>query len=144
MLFVGVFAYGQNSTTVDKELGYTTSWYKFTEDITTDDNINAMDSVWTYVVFKNSYKPVKYDIYVDVDSISGTAESVNFILESKKWLDDASWTAIDTVVWSTGVDTVFTYTTSTATQNQYFRFRAQGADNTFVARIMKLFFKFWE
>jgi len=144
MLFVGVYAYGQNSATADKVLGYDVSWYKFDETMTTDDNINATDSVWTYTIYKNSYLPVKYDVRVSMDSISGAPETVVITLQAKKWLEDASWTTLNTATWTNGSDTIIAFKEDTlARQYQYFKLNVAGANNTFVAKIKQFFTKFW-
>lgn len=145
LLSICTFAFGQRSSTVDKELSYTTSWMAFTGTNNTTHAINAKDSTWTYTILKNSYKPVKYDIYMSLDSISGTKDSVTVIFQAKKWIDDASWVGLDTATWVAGGDTIINFNqTTTAQQYQYFRMYVAGSDNTFIARIAKFFIKFWE
>lgn len=136
-------SYGQEAGTYDKKLDYTVSWAKY--DGTTADVITTTDTLWSYTYFKNSYKPLKYDVYLNLDKTGGTTNVVNVYFKAKKWSEQVAWDTLKTVSWSGSADTVIVMTeSSTSKQYQYFQVDIVGADNTLLASIKELFAKFWE
>jgi hypothetical protein len=133
----------QESSTYDKTLGYSETYLEFTGSST--DVLKVGDSTWCYTVWKKSVRPLKYDVYMDLDSTGGTKNMMTITLLGKKWLDQAAWTTLKTQRYTLGRDTTFTFTeSSTAGQYQFYKVNVVGDNDTFLMSIKKLFMKFWE
>lgn len=106
-LLVPLFLMAQEASTYDQEIDYEQSWRTYT---TTSNATTATDSIWYYTFLKESHSnSVFYQIKIDLDSVSGTAVPVPVVLQTKLW-DSDTFTAIDTVTWGAGSDTVITFT----------------------------------
>ena len=133
----------QESTTYDDHLGYSATYAKFTGGTT--DVLKVADSIWSYTIWKDAVRPLKYDTFLELDSTGGTKNNVTVTLLGKKWLDQAAWTTLKTATWVNGHDTTIVFTeSSTAGQYQYYKLNIQGANDTFLVSIKKFFAKFWE
>lgn len=137
----------QESATYDSYLNY--SQYKNdwpgVGKVNTVNTLTTTDTTWTFTVFKDASKPLKYDAFLRLDSIGGTKNNVTIKLQAKKFIDSPTWTDLKTVYWTSGTDTTKTITESTtAGQYSVYRLWAQGADNTFIARFLYYAIKFWE
>lgn len=132
----------QESASEDGYLGYDETWW---EDFNFGNVTSATDSIWYYTVRKESKSPLKFDIKLTFDSISGTKDTVNVYLQKKKFLSD-SFSNLDTVKWTTGNDTslYFSVTTDTAYQDRWFRVYTICDTNSFIYQVDELSFKFWE
>ena len=140
---ISLVTFGQETGTYDKKLDYTVSWSRNVGSST--DLLTTTDSLWSYTYFKNSYKPLKYDVYLSLDKTGGTANVVHVYLKAKKWNEDAAWTTLKTVNWTGTADTVIVLTeSSTAGQYQYYKIDMVGANNTILVSILDWFIKFWE
>jgi len=152
--------FSQNAT-VDQTLDYdqTYVWY----DGVATDVITTTDTTWTYTVRKKT-DALNY-CFVDmlIDSTGGTANSIKIYLQNKKF-PDTDFTTITTVTWdgtnviATGKIVNFapsaeyatfnsdsTITTTVSDQNnagEYWRVYVEGQDNTILASIRRLNFKF--
>lgn len=140
---ISLVTFGQETGTYDKKLDYTVSWSRNVGSST--DILTTTDSLWSYTYFKNSYKPLKYDVYLSLDKTGGTTNVVHVYLKAKKWNEEADWTTLKTVNWTGTADTVIVLTeSSTAGQYQYYKIDMVGADNTILVSILDWFIKFWE
>lgn len=131
----------QESATYDYPLGYndTHMTYTSTANVTT-----ATDSTWYYTVWKEAKSPLKYDMKVVLDSVSGTKQVVPIILKGKAFLSD-SWTTITTVNWVLGHDTTIRFSeTSTAKQYRYWQIYIRSARKAFIFKVTELSQKYWE
>ena len=143
LLFCVLFVSAQNSTTYDDHLGYSATYAKYTGGST--DKLLVGDSTWSYTVWKDAVRPLRYDTYLYLDSTGGTSNHVTVTLLGKKWLDQASWTTLKTATWTGGHDTTIVLTESTTSgQYQYYKLNILGANDTFLASITKFYIKFWE
>jgi hypothetical protein len=141
ILFIN--GYGQEQSPQDKTLGYDLTWFTYTAPTTTYAT-TATDSNWYYTVLNESKGPVKYNFKITLDSISGTKQVTPVVLKAKIWPSD-SWTAIDTITWSTGVDTTILFTqTTTAQYYRYWRVDITTALKAFIIQVDELSAKFWE
>lgn len=140
---ISLVTFGQEAGTYDKKLDYTVSWSRNVGSST--DILTTTDSLWSYTYFKNSYKPLKYDVYLSLDKTGGTKNVVHVYLKAKKWNEEAAWTTLKTVNWTGTADTVIILTeSSTAGQYQYYKIDMVGANNTMLVSILDWFIKFWE
>jgi uncharacterized protein YdeI (BOF family) len=134
--------YSQEAATQDYSMGYNETWFEFTS---TSNATTATDSLWYYTVKKEAMRPLKYDMYIHLDSVGGTNKRTVVTIEAKNHLDQASWTSIATKAWTTGKDTAINLTeSSTAKQYRYWRFRVKSDNKGFIFKIDKLFCKYWE
>lgn len=134
-----------NSLAVDYTLTYDQYRYDYTTTSATANSFTTTDSLWSFTFHKQSAKPLKFDVFVVLDSVGGTSNQVNVKVQGKKALDQTSWTDLKTLYWTSGVDTTKLLTeASTAQQYPYFRVYLEGQDNTFIAKVTKLIVKFWE
>ena len=128
----------------DATISYGQSGYVYSQKVPVN-SLTVADSTWTYTVYNASKAPVKFDFFLNCDSVGGTKNNVKIIVQGKKFLQQPSWTDLKTTWWTTGKDTTKTITESTtAQQYMYFRLFIQGVDNTFLARFPLLAIKFWE
>jgi hypothetical protein len=135
-------AYSQESATQDYSMGYNDTWVTYTN--TTTNVTTATDSIWYYTVLKESKMPLKYDIKVKVDSVSGTIRRTTITLKAKKWLSD-DWTTITIVPWTTGRDTTKTFTEiTTARQYRYWQIYIKSDLKAFIFKVPELSMKFYE
>jgi hypothetical protein len=138
-----LMSFGQAVGTYDKKMDYTVSWSQYVG--TSTDVLTVADSTWSYTIFKNSYKPLKYDVYLKLDRTGGTNNVVHVYLKAKKWDEQAAWTTLKTVNWTGASDTVIVLTeSSTAGQYKYYKLDMVGANNTLLASILDYFIIFWE
>ena len=133
----------QENAEADRYIDYSESWMTYT-----GDGINATtssDSVWYYTILKESHQPLKYDIKVVLDSISGTFDSLSVYLQKKKFSSD-DFANFDTVRWNLGSDTTvrFTVTQDTSYMDRYWRIEAVSDTSGFIFQVDELSIKFWE
>ena len=132
-------SFAQNNI-VDRKLSYDQTSIVYTG-LSTD--IIFTDSTWTYTVHKlNDARQYPY-IYLDIDSISGTAAAVSIKLQSKVFPSQA-YTTLSTVTWAATGDTAFVFDVSSANKSEYWRVDITGSTSTFKAEIQELGFKFVE
>ena len=140
LLCVGLMANAQESTDYDFKLDYDGTWWTWPKHNTSVSVIPYVgtdtDSTWYYTVLKESQDSVVYSVKVRTDSISGTAAIVSFYLQEKQLYSD-TYSNIDTVTWSTGVDTTFYFTQSSPTRNRYVRTLAIGSADGFLWKILE-------
>lgn len=88
---------------------------------TSEDSVDAVDSLYTIDITLNQTYPVMYDIRHKLTKVSGTP-TTNVILQSKMFESD-SWSTVSTVAWSgTTADTTIRFTElSTAKYVRFFR-----------------------
>lgn len=124
----------QNQT-VDKQMKYADTYLNYTG--VASDTIGT-DSTWTYTVRKKTDARLFPYMYMEIDSISGTAADV-YIIRQGKVTPSESYTNIDTVTWTvTTSDTTLKFDDSTARKFQYTRYLVKGSASTFKAEIQKL------
>ena len=105
----------------DKQKSLNINQYYYEYSLGASDTVSNNDTLWYAQLFLNKTEPIKYDIQVKVDSLSGTP-TTDISLQGKVFESD-SWTNITTVSWAgTTSDTTFTYTeNSTAKYYRYLR-----------------------
>lgn len=133
----------QESADADRYIDYSESWMTYS-----GDGINATtasDSTWFYTVLKESHLPLKYDVKMELDSISGTFDSLSVYLQKKKFYSD-NFANLDTIRWNLGQDTVvrFTVTQDTSYMDRYWRVKAVSDTSGFIFQVDELSIKFWE
>lgn len=103
---------------------------------------------WTNTVYVG-YRgdPLKYKIYLDVDSIAGTSNVADehlFILQAKNSYDEA-WTALDTVSYAGTADTTFSFTqTTTAQYYKWWRIKGKTEDDGFQSEVQVVNWGFYK
>jgi hypothetical protein len=106
------------------------------------DTISNNDTTYYVDVIANKAEPLKYDILVDIDTVSGT-NTVAIVLKGKVMASD-SWTDITTVNWAGTADTVFTFSEhSTAKYYRYWRVYFDATTTAQKSQITDVQFKFW-
>ena len=132
----------QENAIEDAYLDYNETWW---QDFNFGNVTSATDSIWYYTVHKESLSPLKYDVKLIMDSISGTSDAVNVYLQKKKFLSD-DFANLDTVSWNLGSDTTiyFTVTTDTSYMDRWFRIYTICDTSGFIYQVDELSFKFWE
>jgi hypothetical protein len=144
MLLFCAAAFSQESSKYDYKIPYAETSVTWPAVSQTTNATTATDSVWFYTIYKESSMPVKYDFKVSCDSVGGTYKRVPIVLKAKKFLSD-DWTTVTTVAWTTGKDTVKTFTQSTtAQQYQYWQIYIKSDSKGFIFKIPELSAKFWE
>lgn len=122
-----------------KEFSDTQMYFKFP--VTSIDSISLNDSIWYAQVFVNKPSPVKTDVKITIDELSGLG-GCTASLQGKKFEGDA-WSNITTVTYhSVGSDTTFTISDGTARLYRYFRMVLDKA-GTGKSEVDLLEFKFW-
>lgn len=106
------------------------------------DTLHTGDSIWTYQIWLPHHgDPLKYKIYMDVDSTGGTSAIANrylFILQAKN-SEDETYTALDTVTYQGTADTTFSFTeTTTAQFYKKWRMYVKGTSDELKIEIQKL------
>lgn len=161
--FIAMVSYSQNSATFDKYLDFDDTGFLFTGAST--DVLTTTDSTWTYTILKKFRSDIKCVVKMLVDSTGGTANNVDIVLKNKHFAND-TYATVSTVTWdgandaSDGERISFTpslesytfnadsTTTITATDQyymgEYWQVSLTGADNTLLAAIRWLNFKFIE
>lgn len=93
------------------------------------DSIYSADSVYQVQVNLNKPEPVKYDIFVSLDSISGS-DSVYVRLKGKRFAEE-SYTQLDSVAWyQSSTDTNFVFSEqSTAKYYRILLIDFEGGEN---------------
>jgi hypothetical protein len=136
-----LMASAQKSTTTDLNLGYDQTWYTYTS---TANATTATDSTWYWTTIKESVIPVKYDIKISLDSVSGTKQVTPVVLKAKKFISD-SWTTITTINWTNGHDTTVLFNqNSTAQYYRYWQVYIKSNRKAFIFKVTELSQKFWE
>lgn len=136
-----LMASAQKSATTDLILGYDQTWYTYTSSANAT---TATDSTWYWTTMKESKSPVKYDMKIYIDSVSGTKQVTPVVLKAKKFITD-SWTTITTVNWTNGHDTTILFTeTSTARQYRFWQVYMKSNRKAFIFKVTELSQKFWE
>lgn len=108
------------------------------------DTTGVLDSTQYKIVLIETLDKVICDVYVDVDSVSGTGSVANghyFILQGKQFPDDP-YTAIDTVTYAGTVDTTFTLTSTSAAKYVFWKVLEKGKTDSFGTELKKLYFQF--
>lgn len=134
--------YSQEASDYDYKIGYSGTWLTYSMPTGTNAT-TATDSTWFYTVLKETDMPLRYDIKLICDSVSGTHKTVPIVLKGKKFLSD-SWTTLQTVYWVTGVDTVKTFTQATPGQYRYYQVYTRSNNKGFVFRFPELSFMFYK
>lgn len=101
-------AQSQEASGFDVKLTYDETWKSY-KPIVVPNATTATDSVWYYTFLKESKGPLLYDIKLVLDSVGGAAKVTTIILQTKTWESD-SYTNLTTKTWTTGKDTVITFT----------------------------------
>jgi hypothetical protein len=141
VLFIN--GYSQEKSPQDKALDYDASWFTYTAHATTYAT-TATDSNWYFTTLKESHGPVKYDVKLSLDSISGTQSAVAIVIKGKKFASD-DFTPIDTITWALGSDTTIVFTqNTTALFYRYFVIDITTALKGFIIQVDELSEKFWE
>jgi len=112
---------------------------------TAADTTGTADSTLTKTIFVNTNVETICDLYMDVDSLGGTAGIANahyFILQYKEFPDEA-YTALDTITYAGTVDTTFRITSTTAVKARYWRILEKGITDELKLKTTKWYFKFW-
>lgn len=139
IMILGVaVGYSQNQT-VDKVVGYDDTYVLY--DGIASDTIGIADSTWTYTVRKKNDTRLRPYVYLDIDSVSGTPNVVNCILQGKTTPDE-SYTDITTVAWTNGNDTTIAYDVTAVKPYEYWRVSIEGQADEFKAEVQVLNFKF--
>ena len=108
------------------------------------DTIGTGDSILTKTILLNTDAPLKYEFYVDADTVTGLADSCIFYLETKKHTDD-TYTIQDSVKWYGSTDTTFSVSeTSTGVPARYWRLRQKGYSDSFKSELKKWNIMLWE
>jgi hypothetical protein len=143
MMLFSAASFAQKSSTYDKAMSYTDTWFTYTMPTGTNATTTT-DSTWTYTVWKESDQGVKYDFKLKLDSIGGTKQRTPVVLKAKKNLSD-SWTTVTTVIWLNGNDTTVLFTqTSTAQYYRYWQIGLVTARKNFIYRVTELTEKYWK
>jgi hypothetical protein len=134
----------QEKTTYDNAMGYGDYRHEWKNESAVN-TFKVGDSTWTYTIFKNTAKPLKYDLFMKLDSTGGTSNVITFKLQGKKFIDSPTWTDLKTFYWTSGKDTTKTISEATTAQAyQLYKLSATGANDTFLAKILLYAIKFWE
>jgi hypothetical protein len=113
---------------LDQTLSYENSWLRFIGNNTTTE---ADDSIITYTVEKRTLKALKPYNIISLDSVSGTAAPVTVNLYSR--VDTAeNYTLRESIVWSTGADTSWSFQSDSSHQSQYWQLETVGSDDAFI------------
>lgn len=133
---LGLCGFSQENANYDYKMGYESTWATYSAPATTYAT-SATDSIWYYTVLKEADANVKTYIKVSADSISGADQVVDFYYQTKTWYSD-DFANVDTVTWSLGADTTFTFTNATASQARYHRVYAKSRLKGFIFQIDEL------
>lgn len=131
-MVLGLFAltsFAQDET-VDRSLSYDDTWFLYTGQAS--DSIQDGDSIFTYTIEKRTDSKTFAYFYIECDSVGGTASAVTYYLQNKVFQDEA-FSNLDTVVWTAGADTSFTFEVTTSDIADYWRIYRIGADDEFNA-----------
>ena len=130
-----------NAQDQSKTLKSTAYYYEFP--FTSSDYVEASDTYYVQVTSRK-VEPLKYDIKVGMDSISGDPQ-VAVSIQGKVFTGD-SWTNISTTTWmGTSSDTSFILTeTSTAKYYRYWRVYFVATGTTQKATITKVDWRFYD
>jgi hypothetical protein len=133
----------QQSGTFDTKIKYAESYSLLTGPSAAI--LTTGDSSYTYTFYKESLKPLKYDVYVSLDSTGGTYDTTTVITWKAKKFSENSWSTLKTVTWYNGSDTTFTMTeSSTAQQYNYYQLSVAGNSDSPIVKLLLLYVKFWE
>jgi len=140
LMLLGLFSlvtYSQNET-INASLGYQATYNLYTG--ITSDTIGKTDSTWSYVINKLTDEKLFAYAYIELDSLSGTADTVFFIWQYKMF-DDEAFTNSDTTIYA-GASESLTVVTTIATKADYWRLYVLGTDDDFKVGIDKFNSKF--
>jgi len=115
---------------------------------TIGDNMDNNTANWTNTVYVGwRGDPLKYKIYMDVDSTDGTSSAADehlFILQAKS-SNDETYTALDTVSYAGTADTTFTFTQVTTAQfYKWWRVLGKTEDDGFDSEIKVVNWAFYK
>lgn len=117
LLLIAVLGIAISSIGQDKNVSFGDATWMYEFPFTTADSVSQFDTLYYVQFTTNKPSPVKYDIQVGIDKLSGTPVTA-ISLQGKKWAGDA-WTNITTVSYGGTADTTINFTqVSTA---QYYR-----------------------
>ena len=140
VMLLGAFSVNEMMTEpINASLSYSES-YKLYSGVTSD-TIGVGDSIWEFKIRKKSQYELTPYVYLDIDSVGGTSNSVTITLESKVF-EQESYVIRETVTWKLGGDTALTLVSDTAHISEYWKVKMIGADDTFKAKILRLNAKF--
>lgn len=134
VLYFGAIA--QNGT-VDRVMKTNDILYKYVGEA--DDTVGIADSVWTYTVAKVPVSKSYCNIFMDVDTVTGTSDTIYFYLQYKP-SPDGDYINTDTVTYYQTADTTFNFANSTSVQGYYWRLRMVGNKDEAKAEVQKLNF----
>lgn len=143
VLAVFLTANAQEDPDYDYKVNYDATWTTYNMPTGTNATTSS-DSIWYFTVLKESKAPVKYDFKISLDSVGGTYKTVPIILQGKKFKSDA-FTNVTTLYWTTGRDTVKTFTqNSTGQYYRYWRVYIKSNNKGFIFRVPELSVAFKE
>jgi len=142
VLLVGIFAIftsvAQNDASYDAAVGYNETYWYFDD---ASNGLTAGDSTYTYTVRSFSLGEQKLGLFINADSVGGTANAVTVEMLSKTCLE-ADYIPRETLTWTSGADTTFYFESDSTHLSEYWQLKFTGADDTFIARFKELRFKF--
>ena len=112
------------------------------------DTLFTGDSIWYFEIWTPKHgDPLKYKIYMDIDSTGGTSSSANkyYIVLQAKNSEDETYSGLDSVAYIGTVDTTFSITeTSTAQLYKKWRIYIYGLSDELKIEIQKLNWAFYK
>lgn len=128
LIFSMTFLCNAQNATIDFDLSYGNSYAEFTG--TAADTFGIADSTYTFTVQKRTLGNLQPYVYLNLDSVGGTSNSVVITLSSKVF-EEESYTLRESITWTTGADTAFSFESDTAHHSQIWQLGLTGQDNTF-------------
>lgn len=108
---------------------------------TAADSIGKTDSTFTYVFKVNQpHKTTPY-IFVDLDSLRGTADTLYVIYQSKAF-DTQKFVTLDTSIWVNSSSADAVYNPGSAVLQEYFRVFVKGQTDEYAVTINGIYCKF--
>ena len=126
-------------TTVQKSLGTRDTDTEYIYNGVATDSIGVGDSTVTVTIFKQTASKMNCHVYVDLDSLGGTADSVLISLKGKANTYE-DFTSITTQKWYGSADTTFSIETSTSKQYKFWQLDITGYSDEFNADLNKAVF----
>ena len=126
----------QNNATYDALVNYDQTYHYYTGQ--TADTLGVADTVWMYTYWKQSDAIFANYTQIKLDSISGTADTVSVLYQSRinKYAD---WVTDSTAYWSgSSSDTTFTYNNTTNRAQPYRRIKLLDQSSAFKVKVNSL------
>ena len=141
-MILGLFSlvsYAQNQT-VDKSIKYSQTYTTLVGSV--GDTLGTLDSTWSYTVQKLSTDKTFCNVYIGVDTVTGTStDATYFILEYKAAIGESVYIPTDTVTYYQSADTTFNIQNSTAVIADFWRLRVIGTTDDVKSDIQRCDFK---